>query len=389
MTPGARAAAAIAVLDEWERTGERAEPLLRRWGKENRFAGSGDRRAIADIVYDCLRRRRSLAARSGAAGGRAMVHGLALAEGWPAEEIFSGARHMPAPLSEAERNAAPGAAPDPVRFDHPDWLEDELKASLGARYEAAMTALSHRAPVDLRVNRLKSDRESVRAELASGGVEAEALATPDALRCPPGARIAQSRVLTEGWAELQDEASQAGAALAGAQPGETVLDYCAGGGGKALAFASHMGGRGRVVAHDVEPRRMRDLPARAARAGAAIEIAEGRALAKLEGACDLVFVDAPCSGAGTWRRDPEAKWRLTPEILAARRRDQRAAFAAALRYLAPGGRIAYATCSLLASENEAQVAAFVREFGLRELRRLRRTPDEEADGFFCAVLRSG
>lgn len=362
------------------------EPLLRGWGRANRYAGSGDRRAVGDIVYTCLRRRRSLGALSGATGGRGLAHGLALSEGWPVEEIFSGVGHAPAPLTEAEAAGRRRAAPDPVRFDHPDWLEPILKEDLGARYAAVMEALSHRAPVDLRVNRLKAGRDGVLSALAADGVDAAALPTPGAIRCKPGARVAGSRVLVDGWAEPQDEASQMAAALAAPAPGETVLDFCAGGGGKAIAFTSLMSGRGRVIAHDVSPIRMRDIPARAARAGAKVEIADGAALGALRGACDLVFVDAPCSGSGAWRRDPETKWRLTPDLLATRIADQRAAFAAALAYLKPGGRIAYATCSILSAENAAQADLFQREHRLTEIARMRHLPDEGADGFFCAVM---
>lgn len=386
MTPAARAAAAIGLLDDWLAGAGRAEPLLRAWGRANRYAGSGDRRAIADIVYDGLRRRRSLARLSGAAGGRGIVHGMALAEGWPVGDIFSGARHAPAPLTPEEARAPEGAPPDPVRFDHPDWLLAPLRDSLGPRYEAAMTALGARAPVDLRANRLKGGRDAALAALAADGIEAAPLGPDDAIRCPPGAPVARSRAYLDGLVEPQDEASQAGAGFAAPRAGELVLDFCAGGGGKALAFASLTGGAGRVIAHDVAPGRMRDLPARAARAGARIEIADAAGLAALKGAADMVFVDAPCSGSGAWRRDPEAKWTLTPERLAARIADQRDAFAAALDCLRPDGRIVYATCSILRAENGDQARALAVRHGLALEAELIRLPDEGADGFYAARL---
>ncbi len=382
MTPGARAAAAIEILDAWEAGAGRAEPLLRAWGRASRFAGAKDRRAVADIVYDCLRRRRSLAARSGARGGRGLVLGLALAEGWSLETVFSGEGHAPAPPSAAELSGWEGAPPP----DHPDWLEPLLRESLGPDYDTAMAALAARAPVDLRVNRLRTDREGARAALAAEGIETAPLPEPDALRAPPGAPAARSRAYLGGLVELQDAASQAGAAFAAPQPGETILDFCAGGGGKALAFASMTGGRARILAHDVAPARMRDLPARAARAGAKIEIVGGEALAALRGACDLVYVDAPCSGSGAWRRDPEAKWSLTPERLSALRAAQQDAFAAALAHVRPGGRIAYATCSVLSAENQAQAAAFSAEYALPAPEEMTRWPGEAGDGFYCAVF---
>ncbi|QIE54934.1 RsmB/NOP family class I SAM-dependent RNA methyltransferase [Pikeienuella piscinae] len=393
MTPAARAEAAIGLLDAWLAGENRAEPLLRAWGRANRYAGSKDRRAVADIVYEGLRRRRSLGWMSGAAGGRGIVHGLALVEGWPLDEIFSGARYAPAPLAAAEREGRRDAPPDPVRFDHPDWLEGPLKASLGARYAPSMVALGARAPVDLRVNRLKCDRAGALAALAEDGVEAAPLDLADALRCAPGAPVARSRAYLDGLIELQDAASQEAAAFGAAAPGEWVLDFCAGGGGKTLAFAALMGGNGRVIAHDAAPGRMRDLPPRAKRAGATVELADRQLLEELKGACDLVFVDAPCSGAGTWRRDPETKWRLTPEGLEARISEQRAAFSAALDCMKPGGRIVYATCSIIGAETGDQARFLAAAHGLFLESEMTRLPGEGAnggaDGFYAARLRRG
>ncbi|MEM8753738.1 MAG: RsmB/NOP family class I SAM-dependent RNA methyltransferase, partial [Pseudomonadota bacterium] len=356
-----------------------------------RYAGSKDRRAVADLVYDCLRRRRSLAWASGAEGGRGLLHGLAAAEGWPLDAVFSGEGHAPGPLTEDEKSAGRGAPPDPVRYDHPDWLEAPLKASLGDAYAAAMAAMAARAPVDLRVNRLKTDRDGALAALAEDGVEAAPLAEPDAIRCPPGARVAASSAFRDGLVELQDAASQAVARAAAPRPGDAILDYCAGGGGKALAFASLTaeGGvqRARVVAHDVEPKRMADIPARAARAGARIEVAGGAALAAMGAVFDLVFVDAPCSGSGSWRRDPEGKWRLTETRFAELIETQREAFRAARAFLRPGGRIAYATCSQLDAENRGQTAFLLRsDAGLSLIDERAFRTDQGADGLYVALF---
>jgi 16S rRNA (cytosine967-C5)-methyltransferase len=271
--------------------------------------------------------------------------------------------------------------PDPVRLDYPDWLDGPLRDSLGTAFEPAMRALRHRAPVDLRVNALKADRETARAMLAGDGIAAEPLdLLPTALRAPTGAPVARSRAYREGVVELQDAASQAAAAMATAGPGDTVLDFCAGGGGKTLALAAQMGGHGRLLAHDATPARMRDLPARAARAGATGESAAAHTRAALVGRCDVVFVDAPCSGSGSWRRDPGGKWRLTPERLRALPALQADILREAARYCRPGGRLIYATCSMLQSEADAGTAAM----GRPPQEALRLTPADGHDGFYCA-----
>lgn len=386
MTPAARLSAAIEVLEAVMSGPEPADRVLAAWGRAHRFAGARDRAAIADRVYLCLRRWRSLGwamASSGTPPARAAVLGSALAEGLAPEALAEGP-HAPAPLGPAELAALAHPPPMPlaVRLDIPDWLEGPLRESLGPAFEAAVGALRDRAPVDLRVNTLRATREAAQAALAADGITAEPLdLCPTALRAPPGAPVARSRAYAGGLVELQDTASQAAAALAEARPGETVLDFCAGGGGKTLALAAAMEGRGRLVAHDAAPARLRDLPARAARAGARIEIATPASLAGLVGRCDLVFVDAPCSGSGSWRRDPGGKWRLTPARLADLRRVQAEILSEASRYVAPGGRLAYATCSLLAVENEAGA----RHVGRPPARVLRLTPANGTDGFYCGV----
>jgi 16S rRNA (cytosine967-C5)-methyltransferase len=331
--------------------------------RENRYAGSKDRAAIADIVYDCLRKRRSLAAQGGGETGRALVAAHVVAEGGDVDALFSGDRFSPAPLTEAER-AALAAEPsmtDAERLDVPDWLEAPLRASLGADFEPALRALRERAPLDLRVNSLKAEVSDARAALAAEGVEAEpGPFSPWCLRVAEGARrVATSSAYRDGLVEIQDAASQAVARLAGAAPMMTVVDICAGGGGKSLALAAEMQGVGRLVAHDVAPQRLRDLPERAERAGVIPQIVATGELSALEGQADVVLVDAPCSGSGAWRRNPDSKWRLTPERLNALVRAQAEALDMAAPLVKPGGRLIYATCSILRRENEDAATDFL------------------------------
>lgn len=395
MTPGARIAAAAEILDEWRGGGERMEAILRAWGRANRYAGSGDRRAIGDIAFDCLRRLRSYGAIGGGEQGRAVLLGRELAHGRDPAEVFTGLGHAPGPLTDAEA-ALSGALPDDVgeaaALDAPDWLAPRLVNSLGADCSAVLAAMRERAPVFLRVNMAKSDPSAAKAALLRETPPVICEDVPGlvgALRTDHSARIAASSAYRDGLVELQDASSQAAAAFALPAGARTVLDFCAGGGGKALAFASHLGGAGRLIAHDAEPRRMKDIAARAARAGAWIEIAEGAPDPALLASCDLVFVDAPCSGSGTWRRDPEAKWRLSAERLDELKAAQAAALSEAARFVRPGGTLAYATCSLLREENEDQTDAFIRRdpaFRLAEHRRWSPLDPQGGDGFFCATL---
>lgn len=388
MTPAARAAGAIEILDMWEAGDQRAEKILRDWGRANRYAGSGDRRAIGDLVYTCIRRRRSLLTTHGGAGGRGMVLGLVTAEGADPTDVFSGAKYAPPPLTEAEL-AAPDATPtDPMRFDHPDWMEAPLKRSLGDGYTDVMGALQSRAPIGLRVNRLKTTVADAAQALETDGVETiPSDLDEDALVAPPGARIGQAEAYLNGEVELQDPASQAVARLAAAQAGETVLDFCAGGGGKTLALAAHMGGQGRLIAHDIATDRLKQTASRAERAGASIECRGPEEMDELVGACDLVFVDAPCTGSGSWRRDPEGKWRLTESQFAEYQALQRDVLTSAIRYVAPGGRLAYATCSVFAEENVDLTDWAASEFGrLSPGASLNLSPAPLHDGFYCCVF---
>ena len=388
MTPPARLAAAIGLLDAIL-AGEAAERALTRWGRDNRYAGAGDRAAIRDHVFDALRRRRSLAALGGAETGRGLILGLLRDSGADPAALFTGTGHAPPPLTPAEAaHRPPAGLPLPVRADMPDWLADRFAASLGPAAEAAMMALRARAPVHLRVNLARITPGDAAARLAAEGIATRPHPDcPTALEVTGNARrISQSAPYRAGEVELQDAASQLAVLALPLAPGDRVLDYCAGGGGKTLA----MGARARLqlVAHDADPARMADLPPRAARAGLAVTLAATADLPALA-PFDLVLVDAPCSGSGTWRRAPEAKWRLTPAALAALTRRQAAILAAAAPLVRPGGHLAYATCSILSEETDGPVAAVLsRHPGWAVTATLRLLPGPLHDGFSLEVIRA-
>ncbi|MEC7760461.1 MAG: RsmB/NOP family class I SAM-dependent RNA methyltransferase [Pseudomonadota bacterium] len=386
MTPAARLSAAIEILDDWL-AGAAPEQVLTRWGRANRYAGSKDRAAIRDIVYDAVRCRRSFAALGRGETGRGLVLGGLRAAGTDPDTLFTGDRFAPAPLSDDERDTPDLAdQPDAVRLDLPDWLVPDLRASLGDDFEAVAEEQRHRAPVFLRVNIDRSTPRAAIAMLADEGIVAEPHPlSPTALIVTEGARrIAGSAPYADGLIELQDAASQAVVDALDITEDLRVLDYCAGGGGKALAMAAQ---KAHVTAHDIDARRMRDLPERDARAaGAEIRIvAPGEA----GGGYDLVLADAPCSGSGSWRRAPQGKWLLTPERLDELCQIQSSILDDIATRARPGGRIAYATCSLLDAENGHQIDAFLaRTPGWTLTKSKRFTPLDGGDGFFVAILQS-
>ncbi len=385
MTPAARVAAAIEVLDRIG-TGVAAEQALTNWARGNRFAGSGDRAAIRDFVFDALRRRRSSAALGGGAAGRALALGLLRGQGADPAEIFTGTGHAPPPLTAEESGAFGADLSEGERLDLPDWLLPELRRSLGADLEPVAMILRDRAPVGLRVNLARASHESACAALRADGIGSEPhpLAATARIVTANARRLKSAQAYRDGLVELQDPASQAVVeALLPVPEGARILDYCAGGGGKALALAAATGRP--VAAHDADPRRMRDIPDRAARAGAAIACLSAEAVAA-RAPWDLVLADAPCSGSGAWRRQPEAKWTLTPERLAALNAIQDEILATTSRLVARGGRLAYATCSLLEAENGDRVAGFLDRGGWRLLAERRFSPREGGDGFFVALL---
>lgn len=382
MTPGARVAAAIGILDVILE-GEAAEKALTGWARGARYAGSKDRAAVRDHVFQALRCKRSYACLGGAMTGRGLMLGALRDAGEPVSPLFSGEGHAPVPLSAGE--AAGGHVPDAdgERLDLPDWMLPLFRDSLGKRgYEAAL-ALRGRAPLILRVNARRATRDEAVALLAEDGLAADPVSiAPTALRLEQGARgIANSRAFREGVVELQDGSSQAAMAALDLTGAGRVLDYCAGGGGKVLALAARADAA--FFAHDAAPRRMADLPVRAARAGAKVELLENPQRAA---PYDLVLCDAPCSGSGTWRRSPDAKWRLTAERLAELGRIQGDILDQAQTLVAPHGRLAYATCSLFHAENEAQSDHFMaRHPGWREVLHRRWPIGEEGDGFYLWV----
>lgn len=380
MTPGARVAAAIEVLDAVE-AGASAEQVLTRWARRNRYAGSKDRAAVRDHVFACLRNWRSDAIRGGAETGRGRMIGRLRAEGLDPGDFFSGEGYAPAALSQSERVA--GNPQGAALLDVPDWLWPELQVDLGSDAEPTAHAWKSRAPVTLRANLGRATREEVQDALSGEGIETEANPLAEsALTVTGGARrIRGSECFQSGLVELQDAASQA---LCEVFPEPCrVLDYCAGGGGKALALAA-LGHA--VSAHDIDAARMSDLPERATRAGAEITILGPDDLGRAE-PFDVVLCDAPCSGSGAWRRSPQGKWDLTPARLAELTDLQGQIMEKAAQFVGPDGVLAYATCSVLRRENEAQSEAFrARQLEWAEGFSRRWNVTTSGDGFYTCHL---
>jgi 16S rRNA (cytosine967-C5)-methyltransferase len=421
MTPGARIAAAIDILTGIEAGGRPADDIAADYFRRRRYIGAKDRVAVSAHVYAVLRHRATLdwwiarasqqelgpgagrdlsrrrdesgpsgprrrgdpsiaaasAARGATARGR-MIAALAVIESWKAEEIeasFDGGRFRPAPLSPAERPLVRGLAgrtpthpemPREIANDIPDWLFPSLRAVFGRRLEDEIAALNVAAPLDLRVNLLKADRESALRALAAEHIRAEPTPfSPLGLRIRQRVPLAGTAAFKNGLVEVQDEGSQIAALLAGARPGMRVVDFCAGAGGKTLALAAQMQNRGKLIACDTAAWRLERAGQRLRRAG--VGNVERRVLAgerdswvkRHANSFDLVFVDAPCLGIGSWRRNPDAKWRAMPQDLAELIVRQRDILASASRLVKPGGRLVYVTCSVLREENEAQAEAFL------------------------------
>ncbi|MDB5690932.1 MAG: Fmu (Sun) protein [Sphingomonas bacterium] len=389
MTPAARAQAAIELLDEIVRaareSGAAADTLIARYFKTRRYAGARDRRAVRDLVYRAIRRAGEIPA-----SGRAALIGL-VADDPALAASFDGSAHGPAPIEHSEPASPAGVAPG--------WLMRRLAGSLA---ESEFAALLERAPLDLRVNRLKATCEDVLALLP------EARRTPLAphgIRLPEGTNVESLAAWAEGLIEVQDEGSQIVVRAARAAAGMTVIDLCAGAGGKSLALAAEMAGEGRLIACDADRTRLSRLAPRAVRAGAAVETRlldanrEEAALHDLHAQADVVLVDAPCSGIGTWRRNPEARWRLTPQRIDRLVALQAHILDVAAPLVRPGGHLVHIVCSLLDEEGAGQVAAFLARHpgwradpdpvpeGRRHGAGRRLTPAHDGtDGFFVARL---
>jgi 16S rRNA (cytosine967-C5)-methyltransferase len=432
MTPAARLAAAIEVFATIESERRPAADALKNWGVSHRFAGSGDRAAIAGLVYDALRRRASSAYLMGADTPRAILLGMLKRErgldGEAIAKLASGDKYAAEALSDDERRRLDAAdvagAPACVAGDYPEWLEPHFTRAFGDARAEEGAALASRAPLDLRVNTLKTDRDKAADMLADLKPE-PARWSPWGLRIRLSAEAKSPAIHAEpaylkGMIELQDEGSQLAALFTGAKPGEQVLDLCAGAGGKTLALAAMMENKGQIFATDDDKRRLAPIHDRLKRSGARnVQVrtpkSVGNAIADLAGRCDLVLIDAPCTGTGAWRRNPDAKWRMRHGALEQRLKEQAEILDRAVPLLKAGGRIAYVTCSVIDEENGAQVRSFLArhpEFSVRPsadvvnalgeraflFRKAARLSDDgilmtprttETDGFFVSILTSG
>ncbi len=390
MRHGGRIQAAIEVLEDIIGQHTPAAHALRDWGKAHRFAGSKDRAAIGGIVFDALRRKSSTlwrmgihsaedkesAGESASASARALVLGTMV---WAWDEsieslsaVFSEDEHSPTPLTKDEKLSLKGArdlnmAPDWIRADIPEWVWPAFSNNFGENAVAEGQTMLRRPPLDLRVNGLKADKKKVLVKLKQFGALAAKL-SPMGIRIEAGRKldrlpnIQSDPMFLMGEVEIQDEGSQIVSLLVDAKPSETVLDYCAGGGGKTLALAADMGNEGKIYAYDIDKRRLAPLYARAQRAGATnIEVVQPPQgnLSKLRGTIDRVLIDAPCTGSGTWRRKPDTKWRLSLNTLELRISEQKAVLEQAKQYVRPDGLLIYVTCSLFAEENEGQIYSFL------------------------------
>ena len=408
MTPAARLSAAIELIETIDAQRVPAAKALKEWGTAHRYAGSGDRAAISGLIWDVLRRRASSAWIMDDDTPRARVLGMLKVErGLDVETIAAlcdGGRFAPEPLTERERTALASRslenAPAHIAGDYPEWLDGYLAQVFGDDRAAEATAMASRAPLDLRVNTLKAKREKILSSLAHLGAQPTPW-SPIGLRIELGADARNPGIHAEedfikGAIEVQDEGSQLATLVSAAKPGEQVIDLCAGAGGKTLALAAMMQGKGRLIATDRDKRQLAPIHERLLRAGVhnadvRTPKGEGDTLGDIRTSADLVLIDAPCTGTGTWRRNPDAKWRMRPGALEVRLKDQIKVLDRAAALLKPGGRIAYITCSVLPPENGEQVRAFVARhpsFSVMPPSQTVRGLGDKAEDFAAATLQS-
>ncbi len=372
MRMAGRVAAAIAILDDFDQRRVPLKTAIADWARGARYAGAKDRAAISGLCLDILRRRKSLSASMGEESPRAaMLAHLRLDQTMAPEVIaalFAEAPHGAGVLSEAESGKLSAIVRACVG-DYPDWLEPHVQRAFGDRAALELAAFAERADIDLRLNTLKAAPDKALGALETvGAAAAPFLKTAARIAAPASEERAPSVTVipafNKGWVEVQDLGSQIAAAAAGAVKGAQVLDLCAGGGGKTLALAAMMENKGQLYAYDSDARRLQPLYERARRAGVRnvqiVNPSTDKALLEtLAGRMDVVFIDAPCTGSGTWRRHPDTKWRLTDAQLQRRMEEQDAVLNEAARFVKPGGRLVYVTCSFLMEENEDRLAVFL------------------------------
>jgi 16S rRNA (cytosine967-C5)-methyltransferase len=427
VTPAARLQATLDLMYEVDGVARPADAVVAAWFRARRYIGDRDRVHIADLLYALLRHHARIAWWLAKHGRPDVPRNRLLA--WLALDgrttpdqvhvLFNGGKFAPAVLRDHERALVAKlqgcaidhpAMPDEVRFECPSWAAEPLRRRFRDSFGREMAALLTAAPLDLRVNPLKSTREAMLRALRDFGLKAEAARmAPYGIRVKERPSLASLPMLRSGEVEIQDEGSQLVAMLVDARPGERVVDFCAGAGGKTLAIAAQMANKGHVMACDVLANRLKRAAERFRRAG--LHNIETKPLAsetdrwvkRHKGGFDRVLVDAPCSGTGTWRRNPDARWRPLGAGLDHLLPLQASILASAARLVKPGGRLVYATCSMLPEENEEQVAAFLAAHPAFQVVPLRAAapqltgsahPDllsltparHDTDGFFAAVM---
>ena len=420
----ARIAAVIDLLtlinEAWER-GSRApaDGIIGHYFKQRRYIGSKDRGAIAERVYFILRNGAALEwhlekAKQKASPRLIVLASLVLRDTMnvdQVEELYSGGPQSPSPLTREESALVEGwlgkelfdpSMPKSVKYNYPNWMTPILEKTFGDEFDKAMVALSEEAPVDLRVNTLKATPKQVLAALTNEGFEPEEIAgVANGVRLKKRGALFASNTFRLGWFEVQDEGSQRVSELVDAKPGERVIDFCAGAGGKTLSIAAKMQNKGRILAWDTNKERLGQMPKRLARAGVnnvqqhLIENESDQFIKRHKQTADWVLTDVPCSGSGTWRRSPDLKWRTSAKDLDEVKVMQKNILQSASQLVKPGGRLVYATCSLFAEENEEQVERFLESEKSFEVemfaggkKYLRLFPHRnKTDGFFAVVLR--